>query len=90
MRYQVGETALRSRGDVVVALANASRALVEASHARLAETKQWVLNEKGIGERAGLQDEARLLLEACDATELASVMGRLHHRASKARSARPS
>jgi predicted nucleotidyltransferase len=75
-----GQSALRSHGDVVVALANASRALVEASHGLLAEAKQWVLNEKGIVRWAGLDEEAALLLEASDLTELALTMDRIQSR----------
>jgi predicted nucleotidyltransferase len=75
-----GQSALRSHGDVVVGLANASRALVEASHGLLAEAKQWVLNEKGIVRRAGLDEEAALLLEASDLTELALTMDRIQSR----------
>lgn len=65
-----GERALRDRGDVVTALANASRALVEAAHARLAGRHQWVLNEKGIVNRAGLADHADRLLAASDRESL--------------------
>jgi len=75
-----GQAAMRSRGDVVVALANASRALVEASHGLLAEAKQWVLNEKGIVVRAGLDEEASMLLAASDRTELALAMDRIQSR----------
>ncbi len=56
--------ATAQRGDVATALANASRAIVEASHGRLAAQKTWVLNEKGIAEAAGLGDAAARLLTA--------------------------
>jgi predicted nucleotidyltransferase len=75
-----GQAALRSRGDVVVALANTSRALVEASHGLLAEAKQWVLNEKGIVGRAGLDEEAAMLLAASEARQLALAMDRIQTR----------
>ncbi len=75
-----GETALRSKNDVVVALANASRSLIEASHGLLAEARHWVLNEKGIVERAGLGPEAAMLLEASDVRELSRAMNGIHHR----------
>lgn len=75
-----GETALRSKNDVVVALANASRSLIEASHGLLAEARHWVLNEKGIVGRAGLDAEAAMLLEASDVRELSRAMNDIHHR----------
>jgi predicted nucleotidyltransferase len=75
-----GQAALRSRGDDVVALANTSRALVEASHGILAEAKQWVLNEKGIVQRAGLDEEASMLLVASDLSQLALAMARIQSR----------
>lgn len=46
-------SALRSRGDVVVGLSNAGRALIERAHAVLASRGYWVLNEKGIADQAG-------------------------------------
>jgi hypothetical protein len=64
------EAALRRRSDVAVGLANAARGLIEAAHGRLAERREWVLNEKGITERAGLGDEARSLLKATDLVQL--------------------
>jgi predicted nucleotidyltransferase len=75
-----GRAALRSRGDAVVALANASRALVERSHGLLAEARQWVLNEKGIVERAGLGEESSLLLAASDLPQLAHAMEHVERR----------
>lgn len=74
-----GEAALHQRGDITVALANASRGLIEASHARLAERKEWVLNEKGITERAGIADQGNLLLAATSRTELLDAIGRILH-----------
>jgi hypothetical protein len=58
--------ALRSRTDVTVALANASRGLIEAAHSVLAYRRQWALNEKGIVERAGLGECAELILGSQD------------------------
>jgi predicted nucleotidyltransferase len=75
-----GQAALRSRGDLVVALANATRALVEASHGLLAGAKEWVLNEKGIVERAGLGGESSLLLSGSDPTQLARAMDAVQRR----------
>lgn len=45
-----GTTALRDRGDVALALANAVRAVLEEGHSRMAAEKRWVLNEKGLAE----------------------------------------
>jgi hypothetical protein len=42
------------RGDTAGAVGHAARALVEACHAHLCERSVWVLNEKRIVERAGL------------------------------------
>lgn len=58
--------ALHARRDPTVGLANACRGLIEAAHSVLAYRKQWVLNEKGIVERAGLSGQARLLLGVVD------------------------
>jgi hypothetical protein len=66
--------ALDGRRDVPVALANASRGLIEAAHARLAGRSEWVLNEKGIVARAGLAAYADLLLAASTAVELAAAI----------------
>jgi hypothetical protein len=43
------------RGDVVGAVGQVARAAVEAAHARLCARRAWVLNEKRIIERAGLE-----------------------------------
>ncbi len=56
-----------------VALAYVS-GLVEASHGIVAEAKRWVLNEKGIVGRAGLDDEAAPFLGATDRNELADAV----------------
>jgi predicted nucleotidyltransferase len=58
--------ALRTRDDLTVALANSSRALIEAAHSVLAQQKQWVLNEKGMVGRAGLRPQAELILTSED------------------------
>src|SRR5215472_884387 len=67
-------SALGSRGDVTVAHANAARGLIEASHARLAARREWVLNEKGIVARAGLTPLANRMLAARDTTALAAAI----------------
>jgi Nucleotidyltransferase domain len=66
--------ALRSRGDLAVGLANASRGLIEEAHSALARRKEWVLNEKGIVGQAGLGQQARLLLSAADPEALPAVV----------------
>jgi predicted nucleotidyltransferase len=67
-------SALRSRDDFAVALANCSRGLIEAAHSVLAYQKQWVLNEKGIVGRAGLARQAQLLIEAMDIAALRATI----------------
>lgn len=42
------------RGDVTATVANLGRAAIAEAHARLAASRQWVLNEKGALGRAGL------------------------------------
>ena len=49
-------TAHAQRGDVTATAANLGEALIEEAHARLAERRQWALNEKGLVGRAGLED----------------------------------
>ena len=70
-------SALRSRGDLVVGLSNAARALIERAHAVLASRGQWVLNEKGIVDQAGLTSEAHALMAATDARSLLDVVDRV-------------
>ncbi len=79
-----GTTALRYRGDVAVALANAVRAVLEEAHSRMAAQRRWVLNEKGLAEAAGLVDEIQLLFEAATAPELEAAMTQLSERLSHA------
>lgn len=71
-----GEAALEHRGDTTLALANAVRGLVEMAHGRLAARRQWVLNEKGIVDRAGLTDAAELVLRASTPADLLDAIGR--------------
>lgn len=66
--------ALRTRTDVTVALANSARGVIEAAHSVLAVRRQWVLNEKGIVQRAGLARYAGLLLAARDPHTLAEAI----------------
>ena len=48
------------RGDTVATVANLARATLTEAQARLAERRQWALNEKGLAERAGLSDAHRV------------------------------
>ncbi|HKP64513.1 MAG TPA: nucleotidyltransferase domain-containing protein [Polyangiales bacterium] len=49
------------RGDALGTLAQGATAALDEAHARMCERRQWVMNEKGLIERAGLQDvQARL------------------------------
>ena len=50
-----------SRSDLVGTVANMGRAIIMEAQARLAERRTWVLNEKGIVEKAGLSDAAAVL-----------------------------
>ena len=70
------QAALAQRGDVLTALANASRGIIEAAHGRLAAQKRWVLNEKGIGHAADLTEVASPLLSATTPDELAMAIDR--------------
>jgi hypothetical protein len=45
-----------ARGDALGTVAMAAKAAFEEAHARLCEKSQWVLNEKGMLERAGMAD----------------------------------
>jgi hypothetical protein len=42
------------RGDVTGVAAQAAKAVLEAAHARACHARHWILNEKGLVERAGL------------------------------------
>lgn len=66
--------ALGSCGDTAVALANASRGLIEAAQSVLASQEQWVLNEKGIVTRSGLAEDMGLLLAATDTGALQAAI----------------
>ncbi|MGO9560226.1 MAG: nucleotidyltransferase domain-containing protein [Acidimicrobiales bacterium] len=68
------QAALHNRGDRLVSVANASRALIEEAHCRLAERKVWVLNEKGMIETAGLTDQADVLCGASNSDELSEAL----------------
>ena len=70
-------SALRSRGDLAVGVCNAGRALIERSHAVLANRRHWVLNEKGIVDLAGLTSAAESLIAATDAASLLEVVERI-------------
>jgi predicted nucleotidyltransferase len=61
-------------GHTTVALGNAARAILEASHGRLAARGEWALNEKRLAERAGLATLADRLVTAGSAGRLANVL----------------
>jgi predicted nucleotidyltransferase len=65
---------LTSRGDVTVAVANGSRALIELAHARAAQDRRWVTNEKGLVVGSGLGDLAEALAYAGDASALSDAL----------------
>jgi hypothetical protein len=50
-----------ARGDAVAVAGLLARALIAVAQARLAARGAWVLNEKGIIERAGLEEAADVL-----------------------------
>lgn len=52
---------MAARGDAVAVSGLLARALIAAAHARLAARGAWALNEKGIVERAGLDEAADVL-----------------------------
>jgi predicted nucleotidyltransferase len=54
MTLDYAEAAHASRGDLIGASGAAARAVLEASHARLASRGVWVTNEKNLAPRAGL------------------------------------
>ncbi|MCL2449167.1 MAG: nucleotidyltransferase domain-containing protein [Polyangiaceae bacterium] len=56
-RFSLEHARMRARrGEVVGVVAQAARAAIAAAHSRLCDRRVWVLNEKGILERAGLAD----------------------------------
>jgi hypothetical protein len=52
------------RGDAVATVGNLAVATLSEAQARMAEQRQWALNEKGIVEGAGLGSTAAMLAEA--------------------------
>lgn len=60
------------RGDRVGAVGQAAKAVIEEAHARLCEQRRWVLNEKRIVSRAGL-DEVDLAFASVPAEPVALV-----------------
>lgn len=69
--------ALGSHADLAVALANASRGLIEAAQSVLAYRRQWVLNEKGVVERAGLASDVGLLFAAAGTGALQAAIAQV-------------
>lgn len=49
------------RGDVVGAAAHLGRSLLEEAHSRCAKRRDWVLNEKGLAARGGLEAMSHVL-----------------------------
>lgn len=76
LSYAMG--AYARRGDVVGTLGSATRALMEAGHARLATRGTWITNEKTLIARAGFGD-AGLLFDrmACDTEDLCALVERV-------------
>jgi hypothetical protein len=63
-RFSLDQARTRAmRGDVVGTVGQAAKAVVERAHAVLCERREWVLNEKRIVERAGLEAAARLFVD---------------------------
>ncbi len=61
-RFTLEQAATRARrGDVTTTLGHLARATVEAAHAVLCDRRQWMINEKGLIERAGLDAVHRRL-----------------------------
>lgn len=55
--FSLGHARMRAeRGDVAGAVGQAAKAAIESAHAALCASRTWVLNEKRILERAGLED----------------------------------
>jgi len=73
---EYAHAALTQREDVLTALANASRGIIEAAHGRLAHEKTWALNEKGIADAADLADLAASLFAATAPLELGAAIRR--------------
>jgi hypothetical protein len=63
MTVDYARRSFAERGDVVGTAAHLGRAILEEAHSRCAQRRQWVLNEKGLAERAGLQGLHRVLGE---------------------------
>jgi hypothetical protein len=61
------------RGDRVAALANLAQAVLAAAHGRLASAGRWVLNEKRLVARTGLEDAATILAGAASPGDLAGA-----------------
>lgn len=70
--------AYAGRGDVVGTVGSATRALMEAGHARLAARGAWITNEKALIARAGLGDTGRLFQDLhTDADSLRTLLERV-------------
>ena len=77
--------ACAATGDVVATAGNLSRTVLCEAHSRMAARRDWVLNEKGLAEKAGLGGAAstlaalgttvEALMDACDAVGAAIDTG---------------
>jgi hypothetical protein len=65
------------RGDLAGAVGQAARAVIEAAHAILCERRVWVLNEKRIVERAGLERAQPLFRTVPDGAGLPDWVARV-------------
>ncbi len=67
-----------TRGEVVACAGSLARAVMAASHARLAERGKWILNEKGLVQRAGLMEAEGMLAHVGKGSEeLTGVVDRI-------------
>jgi predicted nucleotidyltransferase len=64
-------------GDAVCCAGMLSSAVLCAAHARLAERREWVLNEKRLVERAGLADAQAVLARPGDLVGAVAAIGEL-------------
>lgn len=61
MTLEYARRSFTSRADVVATAAHCGRAILEEAHSRCAARREWVLNEKGLVGRAGLEDLGRIV-----------------------------
>lgn len=66
-----------ARGDHAACVGKSAYAILAAAHAALAEMGRWVVNEKQLVERAGLQASERVLRQVASDPEDREAVGRL-------------